>query len=143
MRLEDLPEKVQKQVREKLALEDKKKNKYNAVKTEVGGITFDSKGESERFASLKLLERAGVISGLKLQPRFLLQEGFTYNGHKERKIEYVADFEYFRDGRRIVEDAKSVATQKDKVYRLKRKLFLYKYGDRIEFREVFNETCKS
>lgn len=135
MRLEDLPEHVQKQVREKLALEDKKKNKYNAQKTDLEGITFDSKGESEHYANLKLLERAGVISDLKLQPRFLLQEGFTYNGHKERKIEYVADFEYFRDGRRIVEDYKSKAT-KTPIYRLKRKMFLFKYGKSIIFREV-------
>lgn len=133
MRLEDLPPKFQEQVKAKLNLQEK--NKYGAHKAQVDGITFDSKFESERYASLKLLEKAGAIHDLKLQPRYLLQEGFTYNGHKERKIEYVADFEYFRDGRRIVEDCKSKAT-KTPIYRLKRKLFLFKYGKSIIFREV-------
>ena len=131
IKLEDLPLHLQAQAKAKLN-QYEKKSKYNAVKTEIDGIKFDSKIESKRFANLKLLERAGVIENLKLQPRFLLQEGFTYNGHKERKIEYVADFQYERDGQTIVEDVKG---QRTEVYKLKRKLFLYKYKD-IVFREV-------
>lgn len=126
-----MPLHLQEQAKAKLN-QYKKKSKYNAVKTEVDGIKFDSAKESKRYASLKLLERAGVIENLKLQPRFLLQEGFTYNGHKERKIEYVADFQYERNGQTIVEDVKGMKTE---VYKLKRKLFLYKYRD-IVFREV-------
>ena len=140
MRLEDLSPKLQEQARAKLNLQEKK-NKYNAQKTTVDGIEFDSKFESEHYASLKLLEKAGVIQDLKLQPRFLLQDGFIWNGHKERKIEYVADFEYTLNGKRVVEDVKSDATR-TQVYQLKRKLFLYKYGDRVEFREVYNEKYK-
>lgn len=133
IRLEDLPLHLQEQAKAKLN-QYEKKSKYNAVKTEVDGIKFDSAKESKRYANLKLLERAGVIENLKLQPRFLLQEGFTYNGHKERKIEYVADFQYERNGQTIVEDVKSKATRTE-VYKLKRKLFLYRYKD-IVFREV-------
>ena len=107
-------------------------SKYHAEKADVDGIKFDSVAESERYASLKLLERAGVIQNLKLQPHFLLQDGFIYQGHKERKIEYIADFQYERDGKMIVEDVKGMKTE---VYKLKRKLFLYKYRD-VEFREV-------
>lgn len=144
MRLEDLPPHVQEQVKKKFALEDAKKNKYNAIKTEVDGITFASKWESEHYASLKLLEKAGVIQDLKLQPRFLLQDGFVYNKHKERKIEYVADFQYVKDGETIVEDTKSPITRDKDSYRLKRKLFLYKYGKDLIFREVLrNETDQS
>lgn len=131
IRLEDLPPHLQEQAKAKLGQQSK--SKYNARETEIDGIKFDSKLEAEHYASLKLLERAGVIKNLKLQPRFLLQDGFTYNGHKERKIEYVADFQYERDGKTIVEDAKGMRTE---VYKLKRKLFLYKYGGKIEFREV-------
>lgn len=139
MRLEDLPPKLQEQARAKLL--GVNKSKYHAEKTTIDGIKFDSRFEAEHYASLKLLEKAGVISDLKLQPRYLLQEGFTYQGHRERKIEYVADFEYIRDGHKIAEDCKGVKTP---VYQLKRKLFLYKYGDGIEFREVYkNETSKS
>lgn len=131
IRLEDLPLHLQEQAKAKLN-QYEKKSKYNAEKTEIDGIKFDSVKESKRYANLKLLERAGVIENLKLQPRFLLQEGFTYNGHKERKIEYVADFQYERNGQTIVEDVKGMKTE---VYKLKRKLFLYKYRD-IVFREV-------
>lgn len=138
MRLEDLPPKLQAQVKEKLDIEDRK-HKYNAEKTEVDGIKFDSAKEARHYADLKLLERAGVISDLKLQPRFLLQEGFIYNKRKERKIEYVADFQYVKDGRTVVEDVKSEATRTP-LYMLKRKLFLYKYGKDVVFREVLNET---
>lgn len=140
IRLEDLPPRLQEQAKAKLGQVNK--SKYNAVKTEIDGHRFDSKFEAEHYASLKLLERAGVISALKLQPRFILQEGFTYNGHKERKIEYVADFQYTKDGETIVEDTKSKATR-TQVYMLKRKLFLYKYGNEVTFREVLNETDKS
>ena len=126
IRLEDLPPKLQEQARRKLS------SKYHAEKADVDGIKFDSKAESERYASLKLLERAGAIQNLKLQPHFLLQDSFVYQGHKERKIEYIADFQYERNGKIIVEDVKGMKTE---VYKLKRKLFLYKYRD-VEFREV-------
>lgn len=140
MRLEDLPPQLQKQARAKLNLQEKK-NKYNAQKTTLDGIEFDSKFESERYAQLRLLERAGAIQNLRTHPRYLLQDSFTYQGHKERKIEYEADFEYTLNGKKIVEDTKSEGTRTE-VYKLKRKLFLYKYGDRVEFREVYNETNK-
>lgn len=130
MQLEDLPPKYQKQIREKI-----KKSKYGAVKTKLDGIEFDSKGEAEHYASLKLLERAGIIQGLKLQPKFLLQDGFIYHGHKLRKIEYVADFQYQYEGHTVVEDFKGMKTD---VYKLKRKLFLKKYGDKVEFKEITN-----
>lgn len=138
MQLEDLPPKFQEQVKAKLGLLNK--SKYNANKTEIDGIVFDSELEASRYATLKLLERAGAIQNLKLQPRFLLQEGFTYHGHKERKIEYIADFQYERNGETVVEDAKGMKTD---VYKLKRKLFLYKYGDKVSFREVKNEDNQS
>lgn len=53
-----------------------KYNKYGNIKTVIDGIKFDSKRESERYLELKLLEKAGEISDLKLQPRFILQHGF-------------------------------------------------------------------
>lgn len=127
--IDELPPRLQEQARKKIAEQE---SKYHARKTTVDGITFDSKGESEEYARLKLLERAGVIQNLKLQPRFLLQEGFEHEGHKIRKIEYVADFQYERDGKTVVEDYKGMRTD---VYKLKRKLFLYKYRD-VVFREV-------
>lgn len=100
--------------------------KYHAKKTVVDGIMFDSKKEAARYEELRLLERAGVISQLTLQPRFELQEGFRKNSKSYRKIEYVADFMY-RDNKAeetVIEDVKGVKTE---VYKLKKKLFEAKY----------------
>lgn len=107
-------------------------NKFHAKKTEIDGIIFDSKHEAERYAELKLLERGRVITDLTLQPRFELQEGYTSpSGKRVRPITYIADFMYTEDGKTVVEDAKGMKTD---VYRLKKKIFEYKYG--IEVREV-------
>lgn len=108
--------------------------KYKAKKTVVDGITFDSKKEARRYQELKLLERAGVIKDLSLQPNFLLQEKFKYREKTERKIEYIADFQYYviKDKKWVIEDVKGYKTD---VYKLKRKLFLKRYGDKFEFLE--------
>ena len=109
-------------------------NKYNAKKTTVDGITFDSKKEAERFSELKLLLRAGKIKNLRLQQDFTLQEAYTApDGERVRAIRYAADFTYEENGEIIVEDVKSRAT-KTRVYEMKRKLLREKYGVRI--REV-------
>lgn len=110
-------------------------HKYNAKKTVVDGIKFDSKKEAKRYKELKALELVGKIDRLELQPRFLLQDGFRYEGKAIRKIEYVADFLY-RDlstYELVVEDVKGVKTD---VYKLKKKLFLKRYGDEYRLEEV-------
>ena len=45
-------------------------SKYNAVKTEVDGVVFDSKLEAKRYSELKMLLRSGIISELELQKKF-------------------------------------------------------------------------
>ena len=80
--------------------------KYKNKKTQVDMYVFDSIAESRRYKELALLERAGEIKDLQLQPRFLLQESFKKNGKTYRKIEYVADFMYSQNGKNIVEDVK-------------------------------------
>lgn len=99
-------------------------SKYFNKKTQVGMYVFDSIAESKRYKELALLEQAGQIKGLKLQPKFLLQEGFKKNGKTYRKIEYIADFMYIENGKVIIEDVKGMETD---VFKLKRKLFEYKY----------------
>ena len=110
------------------------RSKYGARKTVVDGITFASGKEARRYAELKLMERAGAIRDLQLQPRYELQAGFRDgNGNAVRKIEYVADFYYVeKGGLRVAEDVKGVRTD---VYKLKRKLFMARYPE-IELREV-------
>lgn len=109
-----------------------KKSKYSSAKTDIDGIRFDSKKEAEFYAELKLREKAGEITHLRLQPRYLLQEAFRHEGKQYREMEYVADFEYIENGITVVVDVKGFKTA---VYMLKKKLFLYKYGSKIKFIE--------
>lgn len=101
-------------------------SKYHNKKVQVDMYVFDSIAESKRYKELKLLEQAGEISELELQPRFLLQEGFKKNGKTFRKIEYIADFQYIENGRLVIEDVKGKETE---VFKLKRKLFEHEYPD--------------
>ena len=103
--------------------------KYRNVKTEIDGITFDSKREAERWCELKLLEKAGEIHSLKRQVSFLLIPDQKVNGKiVERAVRYYADFVYFtKDNLPVVEDVKSEAT-KTAVYKIKRKLMRWKFG---------------
>jgi hypothetical protein len=109
-------------------------HKYNAKPTTIDGIKFQSTEEGLRYKHLKLMEKTGHISDLELQPLFRLQDGFTYEGERIRPINYKADFRYKnRDGQTVVEDVKGFLTPE---YRLKKKLFLKKYGSQLIFREV-------
>ena len=112
-------------------------SKYRAKKTVVDGIKFDSKKEARRYGELKLLERGGAITGLTLQPKFELIPTIRRKGETLRKISYFADFKYYDCNKKknIVEDVKSEATKTD-VYKLKKRLFLMKYGDEYDFLEV-------
>ncbi len=113
----------------------RKKSKYNNVKTHVDGIPFDSAKEARRYTELKLLERAGLICDLELQPCFELQPAFrTADGKNERPIEYVGDFAYtdIETGQRVIEEVKGFETAE---WKLKRKLFLFRYPE-IELRVI-------
>lgn len=100
--------------------------KYRNKKTQVDMYVFDSVLEARRYKQLALLERAGEIKNLKLQVPFLLQESFRKNGKTYRKIEYIADFVYEEKGQTIIEDTKGIKTD---VFKIKQKLFEYKYPD--------------
>lgn len=106
-------------------------NKYNNHKTKVDGIEFDSVREAERYKELKLLEKAGEIEYLELQPKVVLQDKFVYKGKTIRAITYKADFAYFdkRKQKSVIEDVKGMETD---VFKIKKKMFLKKYGDSYE-----------
>lgn len=107
-------------------------NKYKNKKVVIDNILFDSKKEANYYTYLKLLEKAGKIKNLELQKKFILQDKFNLNGKTYRAITYVADFVYEDDKGMHVVDVKSEATRKDEVYRLKKKMFAYKYHIEIE-----------
>ena len=100
-----------------------KRNKFNAQKTELDGFKFDSKKEAGRYAELKLLEKAGEIFDLRLQPKYDL----VVNGQKV--CGYIGDFAYVdKDGLPVTEDAKSEFTAKLLHTRIKLKLFKALFG---------------
>ena len=107
-------------------------NKYNAEKTTVDGIRFDSKAEAERYTVLRDMERHGVISDLRLQAPIELIPACKVNGKTQRAIIYKADFVYQQNGQRIVEDVKGFET---KEYKIKKKILLWRYPD-IAFYEI-------
>lgn len=112
------------------------KNKYNAVKTTTGGITFDSKAEANYYNELLMLKKAGIVKNIILQKDFTLQEAYTKeDGERVRAIRYRADFEVlYADGHTEVVDVKGKRT---KEYIMKKKLLLTKYPE-IDFKEVMN-----
>lgn len=99
-------------------------NKYHAVRTVIDGMIFASQKEAKRYQQLKRLEAQKVITDLKVQPVYQLQEKFQYAGKTVKAIRYIADFEYKQNGQIIVEDVKGVETE---VFKLKRKFFWFRY----------------
>ena len=114
--------------------------KYGNKKVVVDGIEFDSKKEYRRFCDLSLLEKAGKVTDLKMQVKFVLipaqyepdtigKRGGVKRGKLlEREVSYVADFVYTQDEKTIVEDTKGFKT---KDYIIKRKLMLWVHGIKI------------
>ena len=105
--------------------------KYHNKKTVADGIKFDSRLEAERYAQLKMMERAGVIRDLELQPEYELIPSFRKDGKTWRRTVYKADFRYIlaEDDSYIIEDVKGSTAVITDVFRLKQKLFEYKYPD--------------
>jgi hypothetical protein len=108
-----------------------KRSKYGAEPMDVDGIRFHSKREARRYCELKLLEKAGEIKDLELQPRFPLYAPERGRMHSLVLIgNYVADFRYREgpEGLLKIEDAKGVRTP---LYRWKRKHTEIQYGIKI------------
>ncbi len=93
-----------------------KQRRYLNKPVEVDGVKFGSKSEAARFAQLRLLERAGKITGLTPHPKFEL----VVNGNKV--CTYTADTSYFEGDFRVTEDVKSPRTRVNPTYRVKVKL---------------------
>lgn len=118
-----------------------KKNKYFAKAVRVDGEYYASIKEYRRYKVLELLERAGEITELKRQVRYLLipsqfemitdpATGRRKRVCVERECNYVADFVYKdKAGELVVEDCKGykkgVAYD---LFKIKRKLMRQIYG---------------
>lgn len=92
----------------------KGRNKYNAKKTTIDGIKFDSLLEGRRYQYLKVLEQAGEIRNLTCHPFWNIEVC------GDRICKYTADFKYWdcRSGKEVIEDTKGRKTR-DYVIRVK------------------------
>ena len=119
-----------------------KSRKYGNSKITIDDITFDSKKEARRYQDLLLLSRAGEISDLQRQVKYVLippqreadiigpRGGVKPGKLIETECSYIADFVYKdKDGKTIVEDTKGFKT---KDYIIKRKLMLFIHGIKIQ-----------
>jgi len=123
--------------------------KYGNIMTKTSdGKVFDSKREAGRYEQLRLLERAGEITDLRLQIPYELipnqyetYERYGKRGQRlkdgvrllEKKVEYIADFVY-KDAKTGVEYVEDTKGKRTKEYIIKRKLMLYVHG--IKIREI-------
>lgn len=115
-------------------------SKYGARKVMFRGEAFDSGKELERYLVLLAEQKAGRITGLRRQVRYVLipeqrepdalgPKGGRRQGKLiERACCYVADFVYEKSGDTVVEDCKGYRTRE---YLIKRKLMLHVHGIKI------------
>lgn len=108
--------------------------KYYNLKTKSSdGIVFDSMKEASRWEQLRLLQRAGKISDLERQVKFVLIPAQRDERGKlvEREVSYKADFVYHdvETGEKVVEDVKGMKLD---TYKIKRKLMLWVHKIRIK-----------
>lgn len=109
----------------------RKRSKFNNKKVVVDGVTYDSVHEYQRYCELAVLEQAGKIKNLQRQVKFSICPKAP-NVKRSRERFYIADFVYIQsDGTKIIEDAKSPPTKKDKTYRLKKQLVQVKYPEYV------------
>lgn len=122
------------------------KSKYGNRKVVTAEGTFDSHKEYQCWLELRIMERAGLIKGLKRQVSYELipaqYESYVRVSEKtgkplrdgvklvERACSYVADFVYTdcKTGDQVVLDTKGVRTE---AYKIKKKLMLHVHGIRV------------
>lgn len=107
-------------------------NKYRNKTYYVKGERLDSKREGVAYIDLLWKQEKGLITDLQRQVKFELQPHYKMNGKTIRAITYIADFTYYDvEGKYHVVDVKGFKTE---VYKIKKKLFEYKFG--IELEEI-------
>ena len=109
------------------------RSKFHAYKAMVDGIQFDSLNESRYYVQIKQIRDCkqpteyGILLSFEMQVPYEIVPSFLKNGHRIRKMEYLADFVlHYDSGRTRVIDVKGVETD---VFKLKKKLVEYKYPE--------------
>ena len=107
----------------------KRRNKFNAVRTMIGELRFDSKKEANDYLYFMRLKAAGEIRDYRRQVRFELS-AHSLDG-PVKLCTYVADHVFFdvkKNCERVV-DSKGVKTA---LFKLKAKLMKANHGIEVE-----------
>jgi hypothetical protein len=106
----------------------RRRSKYGSKRTTVGAITFSSKKEAMRYQELLVLQRAGIVTRIECQPKFIILDTFKKKGKKWPARHYIADFRVtYADGHQEIEDVKG--RYMTEVFRLKWAFFEARYPD--------------
>lgn len=109
------------------------KSKFHAYKATIDGIQFDSLNESRYYVFIKQIRdnkqetEHGKLLSFEMQKPYTIVPAYVKNGHRIRKMEYLADFVlHYEDGTERVIDVKGVETE---VFKLKKKFVEYVYPE--------------
>lgn len=133
------------------------KQKYFSHKINNQYGTFDSKQEYETFLCLKHQQDIGIISGLERQKEFEIIPKLTklikvqlktkvkyVERIDERAAHYTPDFCYWKDGKYVIHEVKSIGTVLARDYPLRKKLIkqvIARHNKEVGFEEwAFVET---
>lgn len=129
-------------------------SKYHSKSAYYNGIKFPSTLERDRYVFLLLMEKAGVITNLRMQVKYVVLPAIT---HKEtihlktkdkivekvdqQPIYYTADFVYIKNstGEEIVEDTKGSKEIVSRDVPLRLKLFYWTFGKKVRIVTKSNE----
>jgi hypothetical protein len=133
---------TQRDLTQKLLAKQQPRSKYNARKTTVDNIVFDSAKEAKRYEELKVLQAGKQLHALMVHHRrpLLVYAKDAPEGHPLKKIgDYEMDFLYCtcaypdscQGANPVVEDVKGFRTA---LYKWKKKHFEAQYG--LQIREL-------
>ena len=133
--MHDVPDSTGAERGDRVRLRKKTGRFGNVGKPIEDGIRFDSQRELDRYRELKLLQKLGEITDLKVHERFDLAPGGVQikvrsKGYPNgRKLQYEADFTYIEIKYRrsgavvhttVIEDVKMQSGHRDPVYKIKK-----------------------
>jgi len=104
------------------------------------GYKFPSLAERDRYIILKSRLQSGEISGLVLQPTFVILPAFHYWGKRIQAVTFTADFKYSmpqknKQDQIIVEDVKGMTARLTEAFGIRWK-FVKAQNPTIKFRIV-------
>jgi hypothetical protein len=107
-----------------------KAHKYGAVRMELDGVQHDSSKEGRRWATLQLMQRAGLITELERQVTYVLAPSVKFEGaaRAQPALRIVVDFRYRERGELVLEECKGGDATITPAFVIKRHLLLHVHG---------------